>query len=256
MRAVKRGAGQHPYRAGIDESRRETLTVHRHCPMEGRPEVWEPAFFEAVAKAMNCADPKPFFLAMNAYLDSVDDGTLDGRYLALHVALEALCRYDEPDLPDLVHNRGAWLSWVKAHEIEIAAHSANPADARILMDHVLQAFQRHRSNDAVQSHFDKLGLDLPDDLRQEIKGRHQAVHRMLMNADDDERRDFHRDIDRIVMVRTLLIAALAARTGYTGPLLGWDRHREARPSWWKATADEREARRRYHCSRPGPEKPG
>lgn len=221
-------------------------------PDGGRPEVWEPAFFEALAKAMNCPDPKPFFLAMNAYLDSVDEGTLDGKYLALHVALEALCRYDEPDQPDLVHNRAAWLAWVKEHKEEIVAH-ANPADAHILMDHVLQAFQRHRSNDAVQSHFAKLGLDLPDDIREEIKGRHQAVHRMLMNAaEDDERRDFHRDIDRIIMVRTLLIVALAARSGYQGPILGWDRHREARLSWWKATADPLEARRRYHCARSAP----
>lgn len=225
-------------------------------PDGGRPEVWEPAFFEALAKAMNCPDPKPFFLATHAYLDSVDEGTLDGKYLVLQVALEALCRYDEPSMPDLASDRAAWLSWVKAHEEEIGAFSANPADARILVEHVRQAFQRHQSNDAVQSYFDKLGLSLPDDLRAEINGRHQAVHRLLMNAvEDDERRDFDRDIDRIVMIRTLLIAALAARTGYTGPLLGWDRHREARPSWWKATGDESEARRRYHCSRPSPENP-
>ena len=217
-------------------------------PDGGRPEVWEPMFFEALAKGMNCADPKPYFLAMNAYLDSVSEGTLDGKYLALQVALEALCRYDNPDTPDLVNDRAAWLSWVKKHEAEITSHAPNQGDAPILIEHVRQAFTRHRSNDAVQSHFDNLGLNLPDALRAEIHGRHPAVHRMLMTADDDQR-DFNKDIDRIIMVRTLLIAALAARAGYKGALLGWDRHREARLSWWNVIADDQEAKRRYHCSR-------
>jgi hypothetical protein len=80
-------------------------------------------------------------------------------------------------------------------------------------------------------------------------GRNQAVHRLLMNA-DDEHRDVERDLDRIAMIRTLVLAVLAKRVHYTGPILGWDGHdRFGSPKWWVPTADTPAARRRYVCSR-------
>jgi hypothetical protein len=216
------------------------------------PECWEPVFFEAVAKTMSTTDPVPLFMALGGYLDSVSEYPVQLSYLRLQVTLEALCRYEEPDMPSLIRNKASWRDWCKSQRAAIEDQATtDPGAAQRLFAHVRQAPQQRPEGDAVAKHLSSLGLSISDELLDEVReGRNEVVHRLRMSGDSEDW-NVERIADRIAMIRTLVLAVLAKRVQYGGPIVGWDGHdRFGSPKWWVPAADTAAARRRYVCSRP------
>jgi len=235
---------------------------HRRIPSYGNerihavPEshgtdVWEPLFFRALTTSMSARDATPIYMALHALLGAMPGtNTIDGMYLQLQVTLEALSRYDDPDPPSLVKDEAKWRDWVAKLRPEVETHATDVHAADVLLHKMKYAYQSRRSTDAVINHLNSLALRVPEALLDELPGRHQSAHRLLMNP-NEERRIFQRDIERIAKVRTLLLAVLAKRCGYAGPISGWvPGDFFGIPDWWPVDARLTEvARTKYICSR-------
>ena len=138
---------------------------------------------------------------------------------------------------------------LKPTRSDIAKHATDARAAQRLLDWLRNTGRQRPSSDAVHAAFIKWKLDVPtDEMREVSRRRHRSAHRLLMN-DTEEDRDVSRDLDRITIVRTLLVAAVAHEAGYSGPLNGWAWMRFGQPRWWPVTEDAAVARRWYACLR-------
>lgn len=211
-------------------------------------QAWMPRFFAAISRALAGPDATRFYVAIGTYLDSLSE-SLDSSYLRLQVALEAFCRYGDPVLPPLVADEGQWRAWVEAHRAEITSYATDTRAAARLMSKVRDSAKQRPTADAVRAAFTSWNLNVSDTEMEELDGRHLVAHRYLMNESEDDR-DLERDVDRVTILRTLLVAAVARAAGYGGPIHGWAGCRFGRPAWWHVTEDEAVAQRWYACLRP------
>jgi hypothetical protein len=201
---------------------------------------WPPLLFDRVSAALS-ARPNArtaFWIAMDAYLDAMDQH-IDADYLRLQVGLEAfsywLLRLANDTEKIVVRDKAAWKAWVKKNTTEIRALAADGFEES-LVGKVMQVY-RLASGRVVPSAFLAHGLPLNDELAAELGGRDEVVHQGLMAPDGY---DADRDLRRVAMVRTLLVALVSKSVGYAGAINGWELGKAgylvAPTPWW--TVDE------------------
>ena len=207
----------------------------------GHVAIWVPAFFKALAGRLSADGLHPLRIPIAAYLDSVSDH-LDGAYLKVHVGLEAFAKHLVAAEPKqlLVKDEALWKSWVKSLKPPIAAHLEDPDKLDTILGKFIAAMHAP-TGDLVQRAFSS-AISLPGDVAEEIKKRNYPAHGFMMNSDGSYEVD--RDVRRLEMIQTVMMALLALHVGYDGPLKGYDvlddggRHP---PPWWSAHASEESA---------------
>lgn len=199
------------------------------CPVpdeRGKPR-WHGEFFRKIASVIDRADDVTY-LATQPYVEALWHH-LDGAYLGVQVALEAFAAAAGPDdLEERVRSKDEWLAWVDARAVEITAMGKDPTMGATLVN-VLKSAWRSSSSRTVARYFEAKGIPLPRDVLKEVGRRNPVAHKLLMTPDDD--RDVDRDLDRVSLIQTVLVAALALHVGYDGPIAGGQNGDEDR-DWW------------------------
>ena len=224
---------------------------------------------------MGATPELPWGVAATAYLDSVSDPTIDGQYLKLHVALEgfgnALLKLDEkkkkkrkaePRL--LVKDGKAWVGWVKGHAAELREMLAEPSREEAFVGKVIAAMNLPSSG-VVGDALLRLDPPLKVDKRvlDELDKRNIPAHHATMNKPGEDY-EVDRDVERVDVLRSLLVALIARACRYDGPILGWsttDAFKwNPQPGWWpppsaETLAEAREAFVAGEQERPPPIRP-
>lgn len=211
-------------------------------------ESWAAVFFERIS-ATSRERPEvreTLGMALEMYLDSMRSH-LDGDYMRLQIGLEAfaywLLQHQPQDERIDVKDKKAWKAWVKANEDAIRHHAVEGREDA-LYQKVIAAY-RLSSGKVVPGAFLTNGLALTPAMVAELKGRDTVVHQGLISPRGYE---VERDVRRIALVRTMLVALIAKAAGYGGAINGWDLGPKGYPlepkGWWDVTEDAREAGRR------------
>jgi hypothetical protein len=210
-----------------------------------------PLFAKSMALALNKTGV--LRTAVSAYLDTVVEPTIDGSYLKLHVALEAVCGAIPRDGKDqvIVKDSKAWTRWVRGLEKEIRRHALAPEWEEALVGK-LHGAKMLPSSSTVTDAIARLKppLVLCKTSLAELKKRNIPAHYYVMNKTGDYVVD--RDVGRIELLKTVLVAISARLAGYAGPICGWLRPPgelwRPPPSWWpiKSKAKQPTA---YYCER-------
>jgi len=239
--------------AGVDlGGNRETKRRRRiDGPVpDDRDESWVSVFFHRLATAMARASELPWGVACNAYLDSDSDPTIDGQYLKLQVALEAFANAllkqaerktkAEPRL--LVKSRDAWVAWVQEHADELRKMVADSAKQDVFVNKVRSAMNLPSSG-VVADALSRLDPPLIVDemVLDEVERRNIPAHHATMNKPGEDY-DIDRDVERVDVLRSLLVALIARACRYDGPIAGWVTtdavNWKPQPGWWAAPSSE------------------
>lgn len=211
---------------------------------------WAALLFDRTSATMS-AKPKArtaFWIAFDAYLDGMGQH-LDADYLRLHVGLEAfaywLLSLANEGEPVVVRDKIAWKNWVKENSAAIRALAAKGSEESLFQK--VMTVYRLASGRVVPNAFQAHDLPLSDELRLELAGRDDVVHQGLMAPEGNEA---DRDLRRIAMVRTMLVALVSRAAGYRGAINGWDIGKTGRPlvptGWWVVDdADQLLAHQKY-----------
>lgn len=201
-------------------------------------ECWTGVLFERISATWQEQPTllEALSLAFEMYLDSMRYN-LDSDYMRLQIAIEAFaywCLKQESTSARLdVKDKNAWKSWVKQNREAIRSLAAKGRE-NALYDKVMTVY-RLASGKVVPAAFGD--LPLTEEMSAELKGRDVVVHQGLMAP---EGYDVERDLRRIRLVRTMLVALIARKVGYGGAINGWERGHMGYPlepqEWW--TIDE------------------
>lgn len=230
---------------GFGGERRRALT-DGPVPRRG---FWEPILFHRLTRAMNTLT-LPWGVVCTAYLDSTSDPTIDGRYLRLHVALEGFARALLSDTAQegrlqksgtkrlLVKDEKSWKAWLKTHASAVRDLAVDERGYDVLLGKLHQAIQPPSSatvTDTLSRLEPPLAVD--DRVLTELRGRNIPAHHGTMNKPNVDY-DVERDVERVDILRTLLVAIVSRACGYDGPIVGWDRRAtpdwKPVPPWWPA----------------------
>lgn len=233
---------------------RRTLHTHSFPPVpiernntERIHGCWVSLIFERISGlwSVNPIWRPPFYLALKSYLDAM---TLhvDADYLRLHIALEAFAywvlRTNGQSEQTVVKSKSEWKKWVKQHEPAIRALATSGFED-MLYNGVLGAY-RHPSGRVVANAFLNYGTPLSPEMTAELTERGTIVHQGLMSP---QGYDADRELRRIAIVRTMLVALLARVSGYGGSINGWDTGDQGYSlepvDWWRASAADQELAR-------------
>jgi len=202
----------------------------------GEADRWVPELFAVMTRKIHEEGLEPLLIAIASYLDSETDH-LDGGYLKGQVGLEAFAKrlLGSQPVELLIKDEVAWKKWVRTLRPIIRTHlAAQDAKAREDLGMVHDKFVKAMhapTGGLVRKAFGQ--ITLPKEILDEIKLRNYPAHGFFMNAGRDH--DLDRDVRRLEMVQTLLVALVALHVGYEGQLKGYDvrddggRHP---PSWW------------------------
>lgn len=207
---------------------------------------WEPVLFRRLAHATR-EDELPWGVACAAVLDAGTDSTIDGAYLKLHVALEGFAaallkngrgRAASGDTPLrlLVHDKEAWKKWLQECEPSLRTFAVDEESLTKLRGKLQQAIQPP-SSATVADALARLEppLIVCPRVLAELRDRNIPAHHGTMNRPGADY-DVERDVERVDVLRTLMVALLARACGYDGPIVGWDRSKDEAwkptPSWW------------------------
>lgn len=206
-------------------------------PMWVHDDAWAPTLFDRVSRTYRERPELRLHIPLSAFVDVLADYLVEARYLRLHVALEALAYWlmkaKQQEDAEVVDKPG-WRAWVRTHEMEIR-RLAKPGFEDLLFNNVKGA-HRHPSGKLVALAFHEFGLDLTKEMTDELgNGRGGIVHRAVMFDESQPEVDAY--LNRIAVVRTMLVALLSKIVGYRGPIQGWQRtpghpFEPAPSSWW------------------------
>jgi hypothetical protein len=229
-------------------------------PDEISDDCWIPVLFHRLATTMAARD-LPWGVACNAYVDSASDATIDAKYLKLHVALEAFATalpkvkgQGEP-ARFLVKDKKAWNKWVKAHDGELRSMVAPDANPESFIGKVRSAMNLPSSG-VVADALGRLSppLLVDEKVLAELDYRNLAAHDYRMNGPDVDY-DVDRDVGRVDILRSLLVALVARASEYDGAISGWVTSDAAgwkpQPDWWPAPSSSaiEAARASFLCER-------
>lgn len=260
------GAGNVVGCAGVHlGGNRETKTSRRASespvPDDVVHECWIPVFFRALATTMKNDDELPWGVAVNAYLDSVSDATLDGRYLKLQVALEAFAKAllkkqekKKQQARFLVSNRDEWVAWVRKNAGELGGFAADAKMKEVFINKVISAMNLPSSG-VVADALARLQPPLVVDAAalDEIEKRNIPAHHYSMNKPGIDY-EVDRDVQRVEILRSLLAALIARACGYDGALAGWVADEasgwKTQAEWWPPATERAlvEARAAFYTS--------
>lgn len=211
---------------------------------------WATVFFERISHAwrsLQSAD-KGYWIALDMYLDAMQHH-LDFDYMRLQIALEAfafwLLRRKSQGDPMDVKDRDAWEQWVRDNKDAIRAHAVEGRGDALVQK--VKGACRLASGNVVPSAFLAHGIKLTKNLREELRGRDVVVHQGLMAPEGYET---DRDLRRVALVRTMLVALVARAVGYAGSINGWEIGDMGYPieqqDWWVVSEEDRlRAHRRF-----------
>lgn len=247
---------------GVDEQRHTVAAIsgvgsrktpHSHSfppvPLERNNTQWIDAcwsalLFNRVAAAWSTKSDwrPPFYMALTSCLDATTFH-VDSDYLRLHVGLEAFAywvlRAVGQGERTVVRNKPEWKKWVKQNEAAIR-DLANPGFEDMLYNGVIGAY-RHPSGRVVMSAFLTYGVTLLPEMTAELGERGTIVHQGFMSPDGY---DAPRELRRIALVRSMLVALLSKAADYGGPINGWEIGGMGRPleptDWWTVRAADRD----------------
>jgi hypothetical protein len=210
-----------------------------------------PLFAKSMALALNKTEV--LRTAVSAYLDTVVEPTIDGSYLKLHVALEAVCGAIPRDGKDqvIVKDSKAWTRWVRGLEKAIRRHALAPEWEEALVGK-LHGAKMLPSSSTVTDAIARLKppLVLCKTSLAELKKRNIPAHYYVMNKTRDYVVD--RDVGRIELLKTVLVAVSARLAGYAGPICGWLQSQgelwRPPPSWWPVRSKAK-LPMAYYCER-------
>lgn len=241
-------------RHGRDHSHR--VRTEHVVPAFLAREHWASEFFSAISKTYRERPELRLYIALSFYLDNLASFHVEGRYLALHVALEAFAFWllggDEGSAPPMI-DKPRWKGWLNAQREEIKACAAT-GFGEVLFSRIASVPKRRSSSRVVEDAFARLGLELLPEMAAELEdGRGRIVHTAAMFPERQERLDAY--LEPIALTRTMLVALLARAVHYRGAILGWKRepHRpydEPSATWWPVDPEcRRAALRRYEVVR-------
>lgn len=207
-------------------------------------ESWATLLFERTSATL-LAQPDartPFWMAIDAYLDGMGRH-LDADYLRVQVGVEAfaywLLRLANGSERMVVRDKAVWKKWVKENSAAIRALAVEGFEES-LYQKVMNVY-RLSSGRVVPSAFLEYGLPLTKELVLELEGRNDIVHQGLMAP---EGYDEGRELRRIAMIRTLLVALVSKAVRYDGAINGWDVGKFGYPlvpsEWWQVREDDRQ----------------
>jgi hypothetical protein len=219
-------------------------------PTPGGRESWYPVFFERLSRAWRDDGDSPrFSLACQMYTDALLNN-LDTDYLKLQVALEAFAFWTlkqteksrrKQNSIRIVKDQGAWEKWITELSPAIREHAEAGFEDRLVAQVKSALFLG--AGDIVPQAFRSQGLELTEELQKELKARNVVVHQGLIAP---KGYDIKRELRRIRLVRTMLVALVAKACGYAGAINGWtldDNQVPLEPDdgWWKVGEEERKA---------------
>ncbi|WP_437494227.1 hypothetical protein WME75_22045 [Sorangium sp. So ce1014] len=213
-------------------------------------EAWAVIFFERVSVAW-ANRPKwraAYWMAFDSYLDAMTLH-LDVDYLRLQIALEAFSywalQHTGQEERVVVKDRTAWKKWVRDNE-SVIRELASAGFEDSLFNKVMGVY-RLSSGRIVPSAFLAYGVKLTSEMVAELGGRDVVVHQGFMAPAGY---DGERELRRIALVRTMLVALIAWTVDYRGAINGWEIGHLGYPlepqDWWSVCdCDRRLARRTF-----------
>jgi hypothetical protein len=205
---------------------------------------WVAPMFAKLSRAL-AAQPDLLFTPLAYYVSSIGR-FIDNEFLDLQIALEAFAsKLLEPAQGDellAVKDKEAWKSWVEERRNEIFAHAVAGTE-QSLLDR-LKSLSRKATSNAVRDAFRRYGLELLREQKSVIGDRNVVAHTALMNTDGNY--EFLREMRRISVVRSLLVALISLAIGYRGQIRGWstpdrDDPEPASPEWWQVAPEDQRA---------------
>ncbi len=199
-----------------------------------------PVFYRHLSAALHAGgDDSPLVFATAVYLDSLP-ARLDTGYLLVQVALEGFCKaFSESSgkSPSLVRKK-EWRAFIDEHETELRGFGIDTDSADQFLEKLRNEAPRLRTSRLVENTFRSMGIELPEEVCLEIRERDKVAHLFVMSP--ETKRDWRKDVIRLDMIPTLLIAAMSNVIGYEGPIAGWEKDRfngATSPAWWSAKDD-------------------
>lgn len=227
------------------------------CPVPSHfhssQEVWVAPFFERLSNAYHGRPEMKLYVPLELYLDALIDH-LDGSYLKLHVALEAFALNVLEQAPKektmIVMCWKEWSNWVNENREKIASFAFDEHKNSLVEK--VRTVVRLASGRVVPNALKYHGIPVTDVMRAELEGRDVVAHTALMSPAGD--RDYLRELERIALVRTMLVSLVACEIGYHGPIIGWTQDSRGRgevaPSdWWNCTEEDLSAARASYTAK-------
>ncbi len=230
-------------------------------PLELFGPCWVAQCFEAISNTYRQRPELRLHIPLAFYLDAFASHHVEGRYLHLHVALEAfaywLLEQQPKDLEVPLVDKVKWRAWLKANEGAIKG-VATPGMEATLFNNITSVPARRASSRVVQDAFalEAINLTVTPEMAVELddEGRGKIVHTAVMFEESQAEVDAY--LDRIALVRTMLVGLIARVVGYDGAIAGWTHqpqraHDEADPTWWPVSeATHQRALVRYLVTEP------
>jgi len=219
-------------------------------------EHWPSAFFARISDTYRSKPELRLYIPLAFYLDAIDSAHVEGRYLFLHVALEAFAYWflGEKDAPPPLVNKSKWRSWLNSSR-EIIKGLASPGKGELLFQKITSIPARRASSQVVETAFSQLKLEIGTEMASDLEeGRGKIVHTAVMFEESQADVEAYRG--PIAVVRTMLVALIARAVGYDGAILGWTRapgrpYDEPANSWWPVSDQSRVAAlQQFECSLP------
>lgn len=192
----------------------------------------EVPLFEAVSKAWNAHPELRWGIALQSYLDGFTSN-IEVAYLRLQVAIESFAYWilkarGELDYV-LVEDVKKWEAWVKNNKEAIRSQAKGNDEnlATALYLKVKMAYERSTGK-LIRDTFKLFQLDTTKEMDKELRSRDLSVHMMQMSPDGYE---LDRDMQRINLIRALLVALIAKASGYQGAIA--DQALLDGGTWWK-----------------------
>jgi hypothetical protein len=198
---------------GLGWGRRRRTTNPRVPPAPLDEERYVAKLFRKAAVARATKPDLRLEIPLCYYVESLEDH-LDGAYLKLQVALEALADRlikQTPMPPLLVKNARAWEEYAELIRPTAAKHARSRSDARILMNKLRSAMQRPSTKKVEEAFRQRRVALLPEEMKA-LAARNRVAHAALMS--DPEGRNVERDRDCVNLVRTLLVRLISLAIGY------------------------------------------
>ena len=214
-------------------------------PLPNDDNTWNAVAFPLLAKALLGGKSRRLQAPTNGYVESTE-GAIDFQILLACVALEGAADHVVKVKPKTLKSRSAWKKWVSCMQAvwEPMLHVAGLGDDEIKER---KAGVRARLENAaeptarmlVQAMFAAWGIKVPEEALDELARRNVVAHTGLIVKDSDEY-DVEREVKTLRVVRSLLAAAVLRHVGYTGKLLGYEKHGWSEPlaaDWFPVSED-------------------
>lgn len=230
--------------------------------------TWLATFFRKCSQALRDHPEYRLDMALVTYVDSLS-GDLIPAYLRIQVQIEALAFHlltalkPEHAKSKLVKSFSAWKKFVselikpRLQEFALDATAANDLFTKI------DSAPKHVSGKRVRDVFKHFKIDLFQNTLDEIEERDNIVHAMEISKERDGAIKVEREVSRIKMMQTLLVALIALAAGYRGKIRQWARPlgqpsegaaegsvggNESKRPWWEIDGEQENDARNFYIA--------